>query len=95
MSLFTSSRRLTSVLAYTTSPPASTMRAARASRRSGRRAPSTTFAPCSASKSVVASPIPLLAPVITTTLSLIPDKVVFWIILIAESFFHLEICLSP
>src|SRR6266576_6850467 len=44
------------------------MRAARASRRSNPRAPSTTFAPRSASRRAVASPIPLLAPVITTTL---------------------------
>src|SRR6476469_6828393 len=49
------------------------MRVARASRRSRPRAPSTTFASRSASRSAVASPIPLLAPVITTTLSLIPD----------------------
>jgi hypothetical protein len=49
------------------------MRAASASRRSDRRAPRTTFAPRAASKSAVASPMPLLAPVITTTLSLIPD----------------------
>jgi hypothetical protein len=37
------------------------------------RAPSTTPAPRSASKSVVALPMPLLAPVITTTLASIPD----------------------
>ena len=44
-----------------------------ASRRSNPRAPSTTFAPRSASRSAVASPIPLLAPVIATTLPSIPD----------------------
>src|SRR6266850_374032 len=49
------------------------MRLARASRRSNPRAPSTTFAPRSVSKSAVASPIPLLAPVITITLPSIPD----------------------
>src|SRR5450755_3311296 len=49
------------------------MRAASAFRRSDPRAPSTTFAPRSASSSAVASPIPLLAPVITTTLPSIPD----------------------
>src|SRR5271156_461250 len=35
--------------------------------RSPRRAPSTTLAPCAASSRAVASPNPLLAPVITTT----------------------------
>src|SRR3981081_4015756 len=48
------------------------MRAARASRRSDRRAPSTSFAPRSASSSAVASPIPLLAPVMATTLPSLP-----------------------
>lgn len=37
------------------------------------RAPSTTFARRSASSSAVPSPIPLLAPVIMTTLSFVPD----------------------
>jgi len=55
------------------SPPASAMRAARAARRSDPRAPRTTFAPRSASRSAVASPMPLLAPVITTTLPSVPD----------------------
>ena len=54
--------------AQAASPPACSMRAASASRRSGRRAPSTTFAPRSASSSAVASPMPLLAPVMATTL---------------------------
>ena len=39
----------------------------------GRRAPRTIFAPRSASRSAVASPMPLLAPVIATTLPSIPD----------------------
>lgn len=38
--------------------------------RSSRRAPNTTTAPCDESRRAVASPRPLLAPVITTTLSL-------------------------
>src|ERR1700723_2837792 len=45
----------------------------RASRRSRLRAPSTTVAPREASRSEVAFPIPLLAPVMMTTLPLIPD----------------------
>src|SRR6187431_964499 len=45
------------------------MRLTKSCKRSERRAPSTTFAPRSASRRAVASPIPLLAPVITTTLS--------------------------
>src|SRR4029079_17000653 len=49
------------------------MRLVGASRRSDPRAPSTTFAPRSASSSAVASPIPLLAPVIATILSFVPD----------------------
>src|SRR5437867_9274113 len=69
----TSSRRFTSVGAYSTLPPAATMRSASDFRRPEPRAPSTSFAPRSASKSAVASPIPLLAPVIATTLSLILD----------------------
>src|ERR1700688_4357185 len=48
------------------------MRSDNAFKRSNRRAPSTTLAPRSASRSAVASPIPLLAPVIAMTLSLIP-----------------------
>src|SRR6266699_1646467 len=49
------------------------MRRARASRRSDPRAPSTIFVPRSASRSAVASPIPLLAPVIATTFPSVPD----------------------
>jgi hypothetical protein len=39
------------------------------------RAPSTTVAPCAESSRAVASPKPLLAPVTTTTLSLIPSVI--------------------
>lgn len=67
-----SSRRFTSVRAEAASPPAAAIRSATAVRRSDRRAPSTTFAPRSASRSAVASPIPLLAPVIATTLPSVP-----------------------
>src|SRR3989442_1311084 len=49
------------------------MRSARNLRRSDPRAPSTTFALRSARSSAVASPIPLLAPVIAITLPSIPD----------------------
>jgi len=80
----TSSRRLTSVSAQDASPPAPAMRAARASRRSDPRAPGTTFAPRSASSSAVASPIPLLAPVIATTLPWIPDEVCIFVSLLAD-----------
>jgi hypothetical protein len=52
----------------TASPPDAAIRFATASRRSVRRAPSTIFAPPSASRSAVASPMPLLAPVMATTL---------------------------
>src|SRR6201999_2325961 len=61
-------RRLTSVTLATASPPDDDSRAATAFNRSARRAPSTSLAPRSASRSAVASPIPLLAPVIATTL---------------------------
>ena len=57
-----------------TSPPAPAIRRARASSRSNPRAPSTTLrtARLPRAKFYVASPIPLLAPVMTTTLSLMP-----------------------
>jgi hypothetical protein len=63
-----SSRLRTSVGAWAASPPDSTMRSTSAASLCDARAPNTTFAPRSASTSAVASPIPLLAPVIATTL---------------------------
>src|SRR5512135_2691881 len=45
--------------------------------RSSRRAPSTTIAPCEESNRAVASPSPLLAPVMTTTLPAMLFPVLF------------------
>ena len=67
-----SSRRVTSVARLTARPPRSRICCASWSRRSVRRAPSTTAAPRSASSRAVASPMPLLAPVTATTLPLMP-----------------------
>ncbi|SPK77176.1 protein of unknown function (plasmid) [Cupriavidus taiwanensis] len=75
MSCDMSSRRLTSVHAHAHSPRALAIRSASPRSRCSPRAPSTTFAPRSASSSAAASPIPLLAPVMTTTLSLIVDMI--------------------
>src|SRR6266404_7422308 len=67
------------------------MRRARASRRSDPRAPSTTFAPRSASRSAVASPIPLLAPVITTTLpSILFSMVLYYLTRTRSATQHFE-----
>src|SRR5207245_1014398 len=43
-----------------------------------RRAPMTTFAPCRARSLAMLSPMPLLAPVITTTLSAMFDVPIFY-----------------
>src|SRR4029077_13976355 len=51
-----------------------------------RRAPSTTFAPCRARSFAVLSPMPLLAPVITTTLSVIFDVSIFCFSLLISTF---------
>ncbi|MCY1437561.1 hypothetical protein D9M71_537280 [compost metagenome] len=67
-----SSRLVTSSASTSAVPPAERMSSARASRRSVRRAPRTTRAPLLASRRAVASPIPLLAPVITMTLCSMP-----------------------
>jgi hypothetical protein len=64
---FTSARLTTSRLLYSATPPRSRISAAIFCRRSVRRAPRTTLAPCSASSRAVASPMPLLAPVMRTT----------------------------
>ncbi len=50
------------------SPPRSRMPAATASQTSALRLDTTTFAPCSAMRSAMARPIPLLEPVTTATL---------------------------
>jgi hypothetical protein len=61
----TSTRRLRAV------PPAASIPAAMASSRSVRRAPSMTLAPWAARSRAIASPMPLDAPVTTTTLSIV------------------------
>src|SRR5215813_14466383 len=48
-------------------PPRRLSSSANAPRRSSRRAPSTRLAPCAERNRAVASPSPLLAPVMTTT----------------------------
>ena len=58
----------TSITRYAACPPALRISSVSFSRRSLRRAPSTTFAPWVASSLVVACPIPDDAPVMTTTL---------------------------
>ncbi|MNM90476.1 hypothetical protein D3C81_1027390 [compost metagenome] len=67
-----SSRLVTSSPITSAVPPAERISLARASRRSVRRAPKTTRAPLLASRRAVASPIPLLAPVITMTFCWMP-----------------------
>jgi hypothetical protein len=69
----TSSRFVTSTARKRACPPSRVMAPAMDSSFSVRRAPSTTRAPRSDSKRAVASPIPLLAPVMTTTFPSIPD----------------------
>src|SRR6266849_1206960 len=64
----TSSRLVTSSLSGSASPPAFSSSAASVFSLSSRLAPNTTLAPCAARCRAVASPIPLLAPVIATTL---------------------------
>src|SRR6202035_661097 len=54
-------------------PPVAEISLTTASIRFERRAPSTTLAPCCARSFAVLSPMPLLAPVISTTLSVIFD----------------------
>ncbi len=62
-----SSSSVTSVGTTSASPPADSIRSARASSSSARRAASATLAPASASASAVASPIPDDAPVTIAT----------------------------
>ncbi len=57
----------TSASIATARPPSPSIRSARASIRSARRAPSATAAPAPASASAVASPMPEEAPVMATT----------------------------
>src|SRR5215469_4636221 len=66
-----SPRLVTSVLEPRAVPPLAVISLTSASIRSFRLAPSTTLAPFRARRRAVHSPIPLLAPVITTTLSTI------------------------
>ncbi len=68
-----SSRRVTSTRTPVAVPPRAVMRSTTAFSRSSRRAPRTSRAPRSARWAAVASPMPLLAPVIATTLPRIPD----------------------
>ena len=63
---FASSGERTSISTATIFPGNS---ASRASSRSRRRAPTTTFAPTPASSRAVARPMPALAPVMATTVS--------------------------
>src|SRR4051794_3533309 len=65
---FTWSRWVTSVATARALPPRPASSSASARRRSTRRAPSTTLAPCAERSRAVASPSPLLAPVMTTAL---------------------------
>src|SRR5712671_6304049 len=73
ISASTSARFVTSVANPMALPPVAEISLTTASIRFERRAPSTTFAPRSARSFAVLSPMPLLAPVITTTLSVIFD----------------------
>src|SRR5438132_4291906 len=65
--LFTWSQWVTSVATASALPPPAVNSSANDWRRSRRRAPSTTVAPCAERSRAVASPSPLLAPVMTTT----------------------------
>src|SRR6266478_42987 len=69
----TCSRSVTSVVIAIALPPFPVSSPARASRCLVRRAPSTILAPAAERRRAVASPNPLLAPVMTTILSLIPS----------------------
>src|SRR6266704_772650 len=69
-SFFTCSLWMTSVGTASAFPPRRVSSSASASMRSARRAPSTTVAPCADNSRAVASPRPLLVPVMTTTFSL-------------------------
>src|SRR6266446_1273873 len=73
MNAATSSRLVTSSRSGSAAPPAFSSSAASVLSLSSRRAPSTTLAPCAARWRAVASPIPLLAPVIATTLPISSD----------------------
>ena len=73
MSASTSARLVTSVENPMALPPVAEISWTTASIRFERRAPSTTVAPRSARSLAVLSPMPLLAPVMTTTLSVIFD----------------------
>src|SRR5437867_2952031 len=64
---FTWSRRVTSVVTASALPPLPVNSSTNDLRRSARRAPSTTLAPCADRSRAAASPSPLLAPVMTTT----------------------------
>src|SRR6266567_7236461 len=66
-SFFTCSLRITSVGTASAFPPRRVSSSASDWMRSARRAPSTTVAPCADKSRAVASPRPLLAPVMTTT----------------------------
>src|SRR5689334_12956628 len=73
ISASTSARFVTSVANPMALPPAAEISFTTASILSERRAPRTTLAPCCARSFAVLSPMPLLAPVMTTTLSVIFD----------------------
>src|SRR6266699_3497747 len=66
-SFFTCSLWMTSVGTASAFPPRRVSSSASDLMRSARRAPSTTVAPCADKSRAVASPRPLLAPVMTTT----------------------------
>jgi len=68
-----SSRLVTSSARQAATPPRSPISATSFSSRSRRRAPSTTVAPWAASRRAVASPMPLLAPVMSTILPVMFD----------------------
>src|SRR5262245_44413930 len=71
----TSARSVTSSALATADCPLAVSFLPIVSSRSTRRAPSTTVAPRSASRRALASPMPLLAPVISTTFPLMFDMV--------------------
>ncbi len=73
VSRWRSSRRVTSTMTPVAVPPLAVMPSTTAFSRSSLRAPSTSRAPLSARWTAVASPMPLLAPVIAMTLPRIPD----------------------
>ncbi|MNP22551.1 hypothetical protein D3C76_1152280 [compost metagenome] len=77
MKSWTSFLSVTSRARNSALPPQALISPAIFSSRSVRRAPSTTFAPWLASSRAAASPIPLLAPVIAMTLSLMFNMIGF------------------